>query len=504
MLKIITTSGDEIDVKPGNTIEFEMENPIFQTEYIPTTFSTSFRFPSSDRNKVLLGYLPALKMPPSVTKLDVSLVLDGIEIASGMMEYEGIEEDSGDLEYTFSCKSVEEILTSKIHEVAHPYTSSYVNVVTPSIASSDKPTPMGYGVFAIKIKDILAQIEKVDIEDIDDLYVLATYGDSNTLPSSRRLPDVTFSELLKATSNLFCMALFVDGDKYSLKYIKDILGSPDFLDWSTMVSDKFEAGRIKARGYKLKYSNSETSPSSEAAASAEEGVSQVLYLKNMIAGAVMGEYKAYRVSYEGGDTYSINMFQTKLAGGDTIYKRRVDLIAHAGNSYEKGASDKLEVDIPFKLAECVPLEYIHGNYTAQAIREWTMCPLLPKVDKDNRTSEMIIGEIRNSQFVDKRATFYPLYPTDNTNGEAQYAVASTHDWSASRVFSRFHSKLADFIAEDRQTISADVNLSPRDINIFRLWQKVRFSNREWLVKKLTFTISTSRGIISSRGEFVEI
>lgn len=502
MLRIVTTTGNEIDVRPGNTIEFEMENPIFQSDYIPTTFSTSFQFPPSDRNKTLLGYLPALKMPPSVKKIDVSLVLDGIEIASGMMEYEGIKEDSGDLEYTFSCKSVEDVLSQKIHEVSYVYSRENVEVVTQSQAASAKSF-VATKMPAIKISDILGRIDALDMETIDDIRILATYGDANTLPISLRLPDVTFLELLKSTAKLFCMALFVNGDRYSLKYIKDILLSSEFIDWSTKVSDRFEAGRMKARGYKIEFANTDINPSENAAASVDAGITTVSYLKTMISGISMGEYRAYRVSAEGGDVFSITMTQTTIPDGSRVYKRLVDIVEHAGNSHIEAGNDPFDSSPAFKLAECTPYEYLSGTYVSQLKREWRMAPVFSKIDTTTRSSEMIIGESRNSQFVDKRATFYPLLPEDNTDGEAQYANMD-HLWTAERVYNRFHLRFASMLKKDRQTINAELNLTAQDLSSFRLWQKVRFSNREWLVKKLTFTILTSRGIISSRGEFVEI
>ena len=59
-----------------------------------------------------------------------------------------------------------------------------------------------------------------------------------------------------------------------------------------------------------------------------------------------------------------------------------------------------------------------------------------------------------------------------------------------------------WLAKDRQTISAELNLKAYEINAFRFWKPVIFANKAWIVRKLSVTLSAKAGITSVNGEFV--
>ena len=200
MLRIITASGQELDVRPDNTIEFEVENPMFQTDYMPVMFSTSIELPPSDNNKVILGYLPALKMPPTVKTLDVSLILDGIEISSGSLEYEGIQENTGNLEYTFTERSDNDSWNDKIYTATGIYGCPLISIV--STAGINPTTDKGttYARNIIPIVSLLNKVTNLDYESVtglDQIFIIATRQQETTYyPES--LPDRTYAELIDA------------------------------------------------------------------------------------------------------------------------------------------------------------------------------------------------------------------------------------------------------------------------------------------------------------------
>ena len=503
MLRIITASGQELDVRPDNTIEFEVENPMFQTEYMPVMFSTSIELLPSDNNKVILGYLPALKMAPTVKTLDVSLILDGIEISSGSLEYEGIQEDTGNLEYTFTERSDNDSWNNKIYTATGIGGCPLIRIV--STAGINPATGKGtiYARNIIPIISLLNKVTNLDYESVtglDQLYIIATrQQETRYYPES--LPDRTYAELIDAVKKLFCMAIFKDRDKYVMKAIKSIFAESSYLDWSGKISDKFSAGRMKKQGYKIAYKNATITPSETASDAQSEGVTAVTKISDMIDGAVMSEYKAYKISQLGGDKYSITMTQAGSWGYyDHIYKRFMDLIEHTGNEYQIDGDEMVDNSPDFKLVECVPIEIFSGSYTQNPIRNFEMYPRID-LNEGERGTDMYIGEYRDGQMVDKRITF-PNDGNDNTDGNTNRATEA-HDWSMSKVYTRYHNTLASFLNKDKQTISAELNLTAKDLSDFRPWQKIFFASRYWFVTKLNFTLSPRRGIVSCRGDFVE-
>lgn len=505
MLRIITTSGQELDTKPDNTIEFEVENPMFQTDYMPVMFSTSIELPPSDNNKTILGYLPALKMAPTVKTLNVSLVLDGIEISSGSLEYEGIQEDTGNLEYTFTEKSGNDSWGGKIADAREIYNTQLITVINPAGESVETGKGTFYNRYAIKIDALLGKIGNLEYEQvtgIDELYILTT--GSNQSPYydyCEALPDVTFAEFIDAIKKLFCMAIFKEGSKYVMKAISNILLASDYLDWSRKISDKFEAGRMKSKGYKLAYKNEKISVSEKAADAQSDGIISKTNMSGMITDISMGEYKAYEISQVGNDKYSITMGQVRLSSGDLVYKRYVDMIEHTGNERLRDGDEIVDNSPAFKLVECLPVEEFSGVYASTLKRNWMLYPRID-LSSGERGTDMYIGEIRDGQMIDKRVTFLND-GTDNTDGDTNL-VSNNHDWSMNRVYIRYHSTYSNFLYKDKQTISADIKLNAQDLSAFRPWQKIFFASRYWLVSKLNFTLSPRRGIVSCRGEFVEI
>ena len=502
MLRIYTSTGQELDVRPDNTIEFEVENPMFQTDYMPVMFSTSIELPPSDNNKIALGYLPTLKNPPSVKKLDVSLVLDGIEISSGLLEYEGIQEDTGNLLYTFSEKSDNDTWNEKIYEATGIYGCPLISIINTAGVNPSTNKGTFYQRNIIHITALLDKITNLEYESntgLDDLYIIATKQQEITYyPAS--LPDKTFAELIDAVKKLFCMAIFKDGKVYKMKSIKTILADSAYLDWNGKVSDKFEAGQMKRKGYRVAYKNETITPNEAASEAQSDGVTAVTKMSDMIDGAVMGEYKAFKVSQVGNDKYSITMGQVSWGYSDHIYKRFMDIIEHTGNEYQIDGDEIIDNSPDFKVVECVPIEVFSGSLNVPPIRNFEMTPRM-NLNEGERGTDMYIGEYRNGQMVDKRITF-PNDGTDNTDGDTVQATG-IHDWTMAQVYSRYHSTFASYMNKDKQTISAELNLSAQDLSDFRPWQKIFFSGRYWFVNKLNFTLSPRRGIISCRGDFVE-
>lgn len=102
VLKILVTdpSGVEIsaDIAKDASFELVMEQPLLSTDRAPVPFSTQIYFPSSDTNKKLFGYIPAMMMEPSRKRLSARILVDGCEMVVGVLQYTGIQD--GMLQYS--------------------------------------------------------------------------------------------------------------------------------------------------------------------------------------------------------------------------------------------------------------------------------------------------------------------------------------------------------------------------------------------------------------------
>ena len=102
--------------------------------------------------------------------------------------------------------------------------------------------------------------------------------------------------------------------------------------------------------------------------------------------------------------------------------------------------------------------------------------------------------MQGNQFVDKGIYITPL------NGDGNIGVSLTTD----ALFNQYHKDFADWLAKDRQVLTADVKLSIQDVVDFRMYNKVRFASRTWLVKKLTLNFAIDSDHIEATGEFISM
>lgn len=100
----------------------------------------------------------------------------------------------------------------------------------------------------------------------------------------------------------------------------------------------------------------------------------------------------------------------------------------------------------------------------------------------------------NNQLVDKG------YSVSALGADANLGVSLATD----ALFDKYHTEFADWLSRDRQTLSADLKLSIRDVVEFRMFNKVRFASRTWLVKKLTLNFAIDSDDIEASGEFIAL
>ncbi len=512
MLKIYTQNGKEIDIRPEQDIVIEMESPILQNQYIPTAFSTSIIIPPTERNNEIFGYLPALKMEPSVKTVNVYITLAGISVKTGRLEYEGIRQ-TGDLEYNFTERMSS--FERKIYDIGF---GGYF-VPGPKIVKSNATGKTAFGqvdpeikyynegediesnaINTVSIKTAIAACGITSEEIPSALVMLGTGTTIHTRSSfnSETLPDITALDLIKYTASLLCMAVFIDGNRPIIKFLKNIFNSSEYLNWEDKVSDEFEASFEPARGYKFGYANSSEDKKLDIDANAQ--LETANSMEEMINTLVNGAgYRSFRVAGE--DAYSIRKFPM-ASPHSGVQDILADVIDHYNRPVEMAGDEIFDNSTGFSLVKCVPIVDF-TTLSSQEIEIYQISPIIDaRVADAKRPTDVFIGEMKNGQITDKNIAGSQItrpYP-----GPSFQHFSDSHHWGPEKVFERYHQEYASFITKRKQTITADVNLSVQELASFRLWQKVRFASCDWFVKRLIVNLSASRGITSCRAEFVEV
>ena len=164
-------------------------------------------------------------------------------------------------------------------------------------------------------------------------------------------------------------------------------------------------------------------------------------------------------------------------------------VSESGDSFD----NSIELNLVRCLPECAAL--IDGGYT------YRMCPVIePATIGSARGNDVYIGILTNNQLVDKGLSFAAdAHPLKNTP-DADCGLSLAPD----ALYEAYHKQFAEWLAQDRQVISADLNLSALDVVNFRPYKKVFLKNRLWMVKKLSLTMSASSELIKASGEFIAL
>lgn len=119
LIKSLNTS-HILDITPGQEITITLENPLFADDRMPVPVSTGIEFPLSPSNSKEFGFLDAMLSTPTVQKLPAAIIIGGIEIFTGELQFD--EFSDGTLKYTFVGACSTDSFEGKIHEIeCHDY-----------------------------------------------------------------------------------------------------------------------------------------------------------------------------------------------------------------------------------------------------------------------------------------------------------------------------------------------------------------------------------------------
>ena len=317
MIKIITEDGISLDLAPDAEFAIEYNNPMFEDDRIPVPFSTSIALLPSEVNCRILQYLPAMKLEPAVKKLAASLVLNGIPFLSGILIYDGIEDDR--LNYSFSGVDLETNWGKKIwkldiwgpmigYEIFEAFAEPNEGISWPLLVNKDytgyyvkncddialdeeynKKLPMveknvKYHNFrnvipeaersrltpAVSISKIIGDKFSVSgfltslfplVSVIGQYNIEKGFVQKTKVPTpidcAACLPDYSFAEFAAELSKMFCSAIFEDGQgKFKMVPINTILEKAASEDWTEKISDSFTSDTEEASGYIFGFANS--------------------------------------------------------------------------------------------------------------------------------------------------------------------------------------------------------------------------------------------------------
>ncbi len=550
---VTDASGVEVsaDIDKDASFELEMEQPLLTTDRVPVPYSTSISFPASDTNKRLFGWLPTMMLEPSRRKIPCRIVLGDYELASGVLVYSGVND--GKLQYSFSGKGLDEIWDRKIWNITDKlndeideetgglgiagYSFGYRWMCFPILVSASATTEVYVGLNGGTIQDpgikyrnyrgsgdvathsspavyasvIIGQAaDNVSMgEDFERLLnaiaVLGIYkntetwggsGDSSDYATGREwfrmLPDVTILNLTREIMKLCGAVMFRDTMGYRILSFREVYSEENVLDWSDKVSSIYDSEVQQGQKYRLKYNNTEGSAEKTVGTFGFSGIIDAFldYTPPPVWDPMNGySNQAHCVT---GDNYS----GKKYAGMTGMIE--CDCTSHyigsvGCNEDEDDDREAFDQSVGLELVKCIP-ETVY-NYLGVGGIERMVSPVITFADpKSERGTSVKIGLAIPSlkQMCDKGIVI---------DGSRDYN--SGINLSIDSLYDRYHQEFATWVGKDRQVVSAELDISIAELSSFRLWQKVRFSNRNWIVKKLTIDFHAS-GRMVVRGCFISM
>lgn len=310
-----------------------------------------------------------------------------------------------------------------------------------------------------------------------------------------RLPDVPVSDFVSNLAKMLCASVYYDGGRIAFVSFDEIIDETP-MNWEGKIAKGWTAGKEESSAYKLSYTDSAANGNYDEEALAEDYENGALAVADNLGQLIsFAEEDFIPILYgETFDVYSIRRF--------TYFGKLVisaDVILHNTASVEDEGEDNVnDCSLDFILPYCIP-EILYGKNDIVYRR---MSPVIefPAAGSE-RTQKMYIGYSAGKQFTD--TGFY--YKEDGSTGcvqegGPQFATLLGPHY----IYERYHSRFAAWLATERQTISADLNLSPMDINEFRMFRPVYFSGRRWIVRSLRLRFNAGSDKIESSGEFISL
>lgn len=360
-----------------------------------------------------------------------------------------------------------------------------------------------------QIKSLYEQLAILGLYKDQDSYLVSGISSNSGLNIANTLPECTILDLVKNIAKMFCASIFRDGNKYVFKTNQSIIEYTsmwDVLDWNDKVSDKFSASIEKASSYTFGYSNNDNENTYDPTGLGKDIESNnVVEKSNMFdiltSISLAKDYIATRHTGTG-DMYSGRGMNITLKDGHANMPF-MDMLLHniPKVSTEDDLENAFDSTVDFKCVRCMPTELL--NINTDITDSWYgLCPIVefPAIGED-RSSDVWIGLLFNNQLVDKG--YYLQTPTMQGGGHELIERNSGQSLAPEALYKRFHKPFAEWLAKDKQVITADVYLTLDDIASLRMYNKIAIRSRAFLIKKITLSFAVNSETIETTADFIE-
>lgn len=348
--------------------------------------------------------------------------------------------------------------------------------------------------------------------------------------AAEALPEMTKAEFIANILKMFCATIFPEKGYYDVRTNSSILQDKTFIDWTQKVSDIYAIVAGEAGSYSLEYANGEQNYDPAKEEEFDEELAQSIYSASNYEELISkfrtsDNYVDVRVTFSG-NVYSgkavkaylywsrppsvmgkpiFNKTETSIPLIDIVFQANVNKIELSEGG---GDGQNYENNIGFICTPCIPANVATFIYTGSTNAQVTLRAMAPVVDiptvGGNRPSDVYIGLLIENNFFDQGNYFTRPEPyidggTEMANTRYSIAIGGTNG-----LYAKFHETFAQWQVKKKDSVKADVVLSPADIAQFKLWRKIMLYNRLFLIKTMEITLSDKATVAFANAEFVEV
>ena len=348
--------------------------------------------------------------------------------------------------------------------------------------------------------------------------------------AAEALPEMTKAEFIANILKMFCATIFPEKGYYNVRTNSSILQDKTFIDWTQKVSDIYAIVAGEAGSYSLEYANGEQNYDPAKEEEFDEELAQSIYSASNYEELISkfrtsDNYVDVRVTFSGnvysGKAVKAYLYWSRSPGvmGKPIFNKTetsiplIDIVFQANvNKIElsEGGGDgqNYENNIGFICTPCIPANVATFIYTGSTNAQVTLRAMAPVVDiptvGGNRPSDVYIGLLIENNFFDQGNYFTRPEPyidggTEMANTRYSIAIGGTNG-----LYAKFHETFAQWQVKKKDSVKADVVLSPADIAQLKLWRKIMLYNRLFLIKTMEITLSDKATVAFANAEFVEV
>ena len=317
------------------------------------------------------------------------------------------------------------------------------------------------------------------------------------------LPDITVSDFMKNLARIRCAAVYYDGERLRYVTFNDVVRAVA-ADWDAKVSDEYSSAKESRCKYSFGFDDDSSGGADSSALTKDTTGSKIAVATGMsgvLAASGESDYSPVENEFTG-DVYSGKYISFK---GNRVYLE--DMILHNCSARESDVTDddasSFDGKVEFTPVRTVPDVLYKGTSAYTPI--YRVAPLVEPVSADaDRDSKVYVGYVYGGQMSDSGYTLGADGKERFQGGpltKADYQFPG-HLLSVDRLWADYHSTFADWLARERQCVTADLSLTLFDICNFRMYRLVYFRGRRWVVRKLTLTFNAGSDNVSARGEFI--